>query len=322
MVELRLIDELARRGSLSLAAEALDMNLSAASRLLAKIERDLGFQVLDRSTRPAQLTSEAKTLLTFVRRIVHQHAAMTDRVRSMRAVPRSFERVIRLSLPINSDRSMYLGVADRFAARHKGVGVEVLADVGLDGLSSGRADLGFFGYRPDTSEFVTMPVKPDVSFLMVSRDYAAYHGLPKTIEELGQHIVLVRHSGNPSSVKCLERGHERVELAVNQPVRQGDADFCRTMMLAGQGIALDLSLPFLKDELEDGRVVPVLPGWHRPVWESAFVLPIRHEKDSLIRELMAMLVAEHNAKCEGVWKHWYRRFDIPFSSVVFPSASR
>ena len=60
---LRALREVAARGSLSAAAESLDYTQPAISQQIAALEREVGIQLLERGTRPVQLTEAGVALV-------------------------------------------------------------------------------------------------------------------------------------------------------------------------------------------------------------------------------------------------------------------
>ena len=63
LLHLRVLREVARRGSISAAADALDYTQPAVSRQLAMLERQAGQALVERTPRGARLTSSGEALL-------------------------------------------------------------------------------------------------------------------------------------------------------------------------------------------------------------------------------------------------------------------
>lgn len=61
--DLRMVEAVARRGSMARAAEELSMSQPAISKAIAELERDLGAAVFDRTTRGVHLTASGEILL-------------------------------------------------------------------------------------------------------------------------------------------------------------------------------------------------------------------------------------------------------------------
>lgn len=80
LLHLRVLREVARRGSISAAADALDYTQPAVSRQLAMLERQTGQSLLERTPRGARLTAAGEALLChaedILRRVDEAHAEM------------------------------------------------------------------------------------------------------------------------------------------------------------------------------------------------------------------------------------------------------
>ena len=71
-------------GSLKLAAEKLWIDPPIASRMLAALEDELGIFLLDRRSRPAELTNQAKELIPHIQELVKDHEALLALSQSMK----------------------------------------------------------------------------------------------------------------------------------------------------------------------------------------------------------------------------------------------
>ncbi len=313
--EIALLGALEKYGSLALAADSLDLSPASASRMLARIEGELGFAVLDHSTRPAGLTPQAKLIMPQVQKVLRAHSRLKDLVEAVRGRDDE-EMVIRLSLPVNSARDAMMVGVEEFKTRHENVQVEILADLGENGLLNGLCDIAYFGYRPESECIFSEALEPEVNMLFASRRYVEEHGVPKTVGELVQHTLLMRYSSNPAASHELTDGVGRYVLHADQPAKKGDALYCYRELMKGCGIALDLSFGSVEADLRRGDVVPVLPAWHRRIWNNHLACHISNQNNPVVRELMALIGESHDRLVPKIWRHWYRYFKVPEQPVL------
>lgn len=313
----RLFLALARTGSLSPAAALEGCTLPAASRTIARLERALGFPILDRTRRPASLTPRAKELLPAARDFVRAAEALHSAgVRGERQA--SLRGRFRISLPAGCGRSTYFALLRRLETENPGFSAEILPECGPEGLLTGQADLALMPCRPDPGQLAVFPCGLEYTLLLAAPSYLQRRGRPASIGELARHTVLLQSATSPGFSTRLERGRSVAYLAPSQPCRQGDALFCRSMLLQGEGIALDVGLGALEDELACGRVVPVLEGWHREPWRSAVVCRLRDASRPAFAGL-ARILSDHAEKTAAErWKRWYAHFG--FEDAVAPAA--
>lgn len=228
------------------------------------------------------------------------------------------KRILKVSLPANIDRSAYLNAFSNFERKHSGLRVEVLIDAGEDGLLNGAADVAYFGYRPTKEGITWIPAGHNVTFLMASRSYLRRNGTPQSVQELRNHTLLLRNSSNRSFSRRLENRDAVFEIESDEKVHFEDAYSCRTHLIAGEGISVDLVPSFVADELMRGDIVPVLPGWHRRPWE---ICVCRRDSDHspLVSEMADLIVENFKKHTVDSWMFWYRYFSIPLESVVLPA---
>src|SRR5436853_3961533 len=79
---LKVFCDVARHRSFSQAAAANDVSQSAASQIVLQLEKRMGVQLIDRSTRPLQLTSLGKAYYEGCRGLVEQYMELEASIRS------------------------------------------------------------------------------------------------------------------------------------------------------------------------------------------------------------------------------------------------
>lgn len=315
-----LLSELGRTQSLAQAAERLNIDLSAASRLVSSLENELGIELLDRRRKPAKIVAKSLELFSEADRIARQYQRLLKTAESIKHQDTiKPKRILKVSLPANIDRSAYLNAFSNFERQHPGLRVEVLIDAGEEGLLNGAADVAYFGYRPSKDGITWIPAGHNVTFLMASRGYLRRHEMPQTIEELRNHTLLLRNTSNRSFSRRLENRDAVFEIESEDKVHFEDAYSCRTHLISGEGISVDLVPSFVADELMRGDIVPVLPGWHRRPWEICIC---RRDSDHspLVSEMAELIVENFKKHTVDSWMFWYRYFGIPLESVVLPEA--
>ena len=130
----------------------------------------------------------------------------------------------------------------------------MLIDAGEEGLLNGAADVAYFGYRPAKEGITWIPAGHNVTFLMASRGYLRRHGSPQSVEELRNHTLLLRYTSNRSFSRRLENRDASFEIESDDKVHFEDAYSCRTHLIAGEGISVDLVPSFVADELMRGQL--------------------------------------------------------------------
>lgn len=153
---LRLLREVARRGSIAAAAEALSFSPSAVSQQLSKLERETGVQLLDRGPRSVRLTSAGLLLVHHADAVIEQLELAEA---ELRRLARTAARTFALGSFATAGASLVPTAVASFARAHPDVEIVVSGLdplVSLEELAGGRLDLALL-YEYD---YVPLPEPP------------------------------------------------------------------------------------------------------------------------------------------------------------------
>lgn len=278
-------------GSFVAAGRALEVSASAVGKSVARLEQEVGVQLLQRSTRRMQLTAEGRLFHERCRRILDDLDDAQAMLSRAREAPRGR---LRVSAPIVGYHFL-LPLIPEFVARHGEVELDInFSDRAVDLIDEGIDVAIRSGELPD-SRLVSRPLQPFQLLLCASPDYLARHGTPAAASELPRHCaVRFRH---PDTGKLLDW-----PLA---PLPQGSHRHPRTMLacnnmeavlgatLRGLGIACMPDF-IAADLLAAGRLRSVLahemapPGQYRAIWPSSRHLSpkVRAFVDHLVHHLV------------------------------------
>jgi len=293
--EMETFVRIVERGSLTAAAESLDVSLPTVVRLLAGLERRLGTRLLQRTTRRIGLTAEGTDFLERSRRVLSE--VDEAEAGSSGAVPRG---QVHVTSPTLFGLQHLQPLVLEFIRKYPEVAVEMTMTDRYVDLIEWRQDLGVRIGSLQDSSLVAHAVGKVRIVLCASPDYLRHRGTPRTPTDLAQHNC-IRFSGlaRPPEWRFTD-GREEVRVTVsgavtcNQP--QALLDACE----AGMGIARLLSYQAaplvkagrLKLVLEEFRTAP------RPVSvvvPSARLLPMR------TRRLMEWLCELLPPRLDACW---------------------
>ncbi len=297
--------QVARTGSISRAAVELGLDLQMVSRLLISLERDLGFELLDRSTRPLKPTSQGQTLLPAVQKAMAAGSELDELVQSLTASKKS----IRLSLPINMTRDDLFPMLESYRRIDSGVEIVLFNDKDHQDLEEGSIDAALLPYEPHVGSVLTFDAGQSVNMLLCSPEYLSVHGRPMVPEDLkaGHTLILRRARFYPVSTAIWHR-NESWSIAKVRKLRIGDAMSCKMAAVQGLGIALDLGLTFCQQEIDAGKLVPVVLGWHRQLWEMRVGIARRNESDARLVRFARWFAGKQREAYARRWKPFYSKF--------------
>jgi DNA-binding transcriptional LysR family regulator len=242
----------AEQASFTAAAKRLGISPSAVTKLVARLERDLGARLLNRTTRHLALTEQGRD---FYQRCVAILAAIDDAEAAVLEANSSPRGTVRAAIPISFSRVTVIPALPHFYARHPDVKIEIMStDRPVDVIGEGF-DLAVSGRAGEIPAGLTMRLLTHSPFITVAApSYLVARGIPQAPSDLSGHNCI----GNPGSswTYRMPDGRARtIPVRGNLTVWSGDA--LREAAVAGIGIAYSTWWLFRKD-LEAGLVVPVL----------------------------------------------------------------
>lgn len=299
--------------NLTEAAIQSNIDPAQASKILHKLEQELGISLVNHAKRPLELKPAALRLLPSAKKWLRNHHALLNEARAiaLETAHSQDKRLIRVSIPINTYRRTILNALEQFSQRHPDVQIETLADAGLQALINRNIDVASYGFLPNSPEVFALPLGKNWTFLMASKLYIKRYGSPCSINELHKHRLILRNRSNLSTCERLVCRSESFYITNEQPTFRGDASACREMLLRGEGIAVDMDVGYVCDELASGQIVPILAGWHREPWQESVCCQSSLKSDPTIREIMAAIARSSTVSAFDRWIFWYKHFDLP-----------
>src|SRR5882757_3735947 len=186
--DLRTFIEVVDAGGLTQAAHRLGLSKSIVSRRLARLESELGAQLLVRTTRGIGLTEAGATFREHAGRV----AADIDAAREAISPEGDVRGRLRISAPLSFGAIQLAPVLAELASRHPKLHVHAAySDRFVDLVSEGFDAAVRLGYLPDSS-LVARRICVIRGKYVASPSYLATHGAPKTPDDLLRHEALMQ----------------------------------------------------------------------------------------------------------------------------------
>ncbi len=174
-------------GSITAAAEQLNMTISTVSRLLLRLEEKINTTLIYRTTRSIKLSDEGASFLQKSRKIVELAQEAEDMLSIRQAVPSGKLR-IDASTPFLTH--VIAPLIPQFYALYPQIELEIHNYEGITNLLEKRIDVAFrIGVLKDSSLNATL-LGFSRQRLVASPAYLEKYGVPHSIEELEQHCLL------------------------------------------------------------------------------------------------------------------------------------
>jgi len=273
LTAMRVFTEIVDRGSVTAAAEALDMSRAMASRYLEGLEDWLGARLLHRTTRKLALSDAGQQALVTCREML---ALEVDALAQASQGSAEVQGRLRLtSSPSFATAQLTAAVVD-FQALHPKLEIDlVMVDRTVD-LVQDRIDLAIRLSNRIDAGLVARQLAVCHSVLCASPGYLQRAGDPRTPDELRAHRCITHSTGFAPEYR-LRRGAESITIEAAGVLTANETAVIRAAALAGAGIAMLPTYQVVED-LVDGTLRRVLPDYAlEPLSIQAVYLSRRHQ---------------------------------------------
>ena len=173
--------------------------------------------------------------------------------------------------------------------------VEILSDVDHEDVISGKVDIAYLPYRPPAEGLFIWDANKVGNVPLATPEYVRRRGNPQSPEDLRTHDIILRAGRNYPATTHLQKDGELRPLEYKQIVFSGDVLSGKEWLMAGMGVAIDLSLAFCWRDIEQGGLLPVLNGWSRAPWDLTVAIKKQNLSNQRLVALARALV-EHETK--------------------------
>ena len=252
--DLRIFVEVADGGGVTSGARRLGVSKSIVSRALARLESDLGIQLLARTTRGAALTEAGASFRDHAARICAEFDVAKESI-----LPAGDLRGrLRIAAPLTFGPTHLAPILAEMGRRHPDLHIHTCySDRFVDLVAEGY-DCGIrVGHLRD-SNLIAKCVGPLYGSLVASPEYIKTHGAPETPDELLEHQALTQGT---ESWQVMD-GETIITLHPKGRFKADNGVALLAAAVAGLGIAY-LPDGITRDQLASGALVRVMT--HHPV---------------------------------------------------------
>lgn len=274
------------QGSFSKAADRLGVTKSAVSRRVTQLEKRLGIQLLQRSTRKLALTDAGNRYFAHATEAVY-HVQSAEREAALYGNEAVGE--IRVLAPMSFGSRHLVPRLPGFLAPHPKLRVDLTLDDRMMTSIDGNFDLALrTGDLPDSAQIVRK-LAPLRSVICASPDYVSRHGAPSSPVDLStRNCVFFSYSDNMDVWEFRsDLGPEEIRVSGNLKVNNSEA-LC-SALVAGGGIGR-LPTFVASSFLASGKLIRLLPGFEMPSKSLQIQFPSRQLIPRAARYLIDHLV--------------------------------
>ncbi|PTT60235.1 LysR family transcriptional regulator [Stenotrophomonas sp. HMWF003] len=285
MTAMNVFVEVVERGSLTAAAEALEMSRAMVTRYLAEVERWLGARLLHRTTRRISLTGPGEAALLRFRQMLAIGDELHGELATDNPEPHG---LIRVTASVSFGQIHLAAAVADFVKRYPLTRVELLLVDRVVNLVEERVDIAVRISRAIDPALIARRLAPCRSVLCAAPSYLAERGAPATADALAAHNCLTHHYVG-KSVWHLQRDGRAIAVAVGGNISANEASLLLEAVRAGAGIAM-LPTYQIAPLLRSGELIEVLPDYQVEGLGIHAVYASRRQLPTIMRSFLDFLV--------------------------------
>ncbi|MGB3288006.1 MAG: LysR substrate-binding domain-containing protein [Burkholderiaceae bacterium] len=252
--------EVVSQGSFAAAGRSLGLPKSRLSRRVARLEDELGVRLLQRTTRKLSLTMAGELYYRHCTALREEAEAAAAAVAQIQTEPRG---IIRVVCPVTLVQTVIGPMLPDYQARHPQVQLHMqvsnrvvdLVEEGVDVALRVRSSLA------DSGSLVVKQLGQSLGVLVASPAQLQRQGAPQLPSDL---TLLDSVAMSVSDGRAFWKlfGPNGAQYTVTHKPRLVADDLLTLKFAIEGGVGLGVLPDYMcRDEIADGRLVPVLPGW-------------------------------------------------------------
>lgn len=275
------------RGSFTRAADALDTSPANVTRYINELEAHLGTRLLNRSSRKLSLTESGEALYERSKSILEEVADAEALASSATLQPRGR---LRINAPVSFGIRHLAPLWPRFMQSYPEVELDIaLSDRVVDIVEEGY-DLAIRISRTGPATHAARKLATSCNILCAAPDYLKKHGRPAVPADLAGHSCLgYTYAATANEWHFTDNEGRPHAVKVNYIMHANNGDTAREAAVAGLGIIWQPAF-LVGEDLREGRLVPLLPGYRMPEIDVLAVYPSRRHLSAKVRVMVDFLV--------------------------------
>ncbi|WP_116138819.1 LysR substrate-binding domain-containing protein [Trinickia diaoshuihuensis] len=249
-------------GSITAAAQQLDLTVSATSRTLGRLEEKLKTTLLRRTTRRLELTEEGRAFLSDARAIIASVEGAEEQMAARRERPSGR---LRVDAATPFMLHVIVPLVQGYRARYPQVELELNSNEDIIDLLERRTDVAIRIGPLRDSTLHRKAVGRSRMRILASPPYLDAHGHPKRVSDLSRHALLGFTRPETLNVWPIA-GVDNEPYRIAPAIVSSSGETLRQLALAGAGIVC-LSDFMTAGDRRDGALVQLFARQTQEVWQ-------------------------------------------------------
>nr|WP_306265038.1 LysR family transcriptional regulator [Pararhizobium sp. IMCC3301] len=283
-------------GSFVGAAERLKTSSGQASKLLSRLESDLGVRLLNRTTRSVSPTEAGRAYYDRLRPLIDEIDTLDLDIRNISQSPRGR---LRLTAPLTFGILELAPVLTQFAAQYPDIEFDVSFSDRLTNLVDEGFDMAVRVGRPGDSSLIIRKLCAVRIVVVGAPDYLEQHGVPQAPEDLRHHgCIIDTNFGDPKKWPFRNASGQPENVSIDGRIRFSNAEACLLAAEAGLGLACVPGF-VAGDAIRSGRVIRILQSFETEPYDVHVLYPHSRHLAAKVRLLVDALVERYKDR-----PHW------------------
>jgi len=245
-------------GSFVAAANMLDTSTAAVSRQVAALETHLGARLINRTTRRLSLTEPGQAFFDRAQQILGD-IGEAEAIAGQHALqPRG---LLRISAPLSFGVRSLGRLLPEFRRRYPDLHLDIDLTDRLTDLVHDGVDVAIRIARSPSPNLIARRIASVKMVVCASPDYLRRCGVPETPQDLSGHETLsYSYLSSGDNWTFFDKDGAMTTVRVQSVVHATNGDLLRELAIETGGI-ITQPLFIVGDDLESGRLVPILTDW-------------------------------------------------------------
>ena len=276
------------------ASQKLGTSATQASKLVSRLENDLGVRLLNRTTRSVSPTEAGQAYYERLRPLLEELETLDLDIRNISQEPRGR---LRMTAPLTFGVLELAPALNAFAIRFPDIELDVSFSDYVASLVEEGFDLAVRVGRPRDSSLMMRKLLEVRIVVVASPAYLESHPEPMAPADLSDHACIIDTNFREPN-KWLFRGEGQGEpmfVPVSGRIRYSNGEACLAAAEAGLGLACVPEF-LAKDSMREGRVVRLLQEFETNPYDVHVLYPHKLHLAAKVRLLVEFLANRYSGR--------------------------
>ncbi len=292
--------DVVEQGSFARVAELRDIDRSAVSKQISRLEEELGVRLLNRSTRSFSLTAAGAEMVKKARQL---RVLLGDTLRLAENYHLEPRGLLKITCPAIFGRHYVQPAVIEFQQRFPQVEIELRLEDRIVDLVAEGYDLAFRIGEPKDSSLIARRIARNRMAILASPGFLKRFGEPQSVEELAKLPAAIYSAGHmrADTINFVDEDARPQQLAMKGTFMANDADLLKLAALSDSAYVVIPAFA-LDDEVVKGELIPIMTALRLPDYSAVYgVYP--HRDLPVRTRLFFEAMREHIGQETPIWEH-------------------